>query len=559
MKPTKAYLGLLARLWHAKGLDTVVISPGSRNAPLIQAFCSVAGIRCLSIPDERSAAYFALGLALRHGRPAAVVCTSGTAALNYAPAVAEAYYQEVPLLVLTADRPAEWIDKGDGQALPQERLYEPFVRKSFRYPQHITGRDDLQGMIALANEAYDATLVPAAGPVHVNFPFTEPLYDLKPDLDTPFRLTRPVPPPASPDPAMLAPLAREWHEAPSKMLLAGMMPPDPILEKHLSSPAQDPSVVLLTETTSNLYVEGAIPGIDKVVSTITEAEAEAFRPELLVTFGGHVVSKMIKRFLRDHPPQQHWHISPDGKYLDTFHALTRPVRATAAGFFGALLPRLRPQASSFAATWHERDRRSERRHRNFLSRAPFSDLTAFALILERLPEGSSLHLANSTPVRYSQLYRPAKRFRFFSNRGVSGIDGCTSTAAGAALDAMEDNYLITGDIAFFYDRNGLWHAHVSRRLKIILINNGGGGIFRFLDGPGQTGHLDLFETSHDLHAHHVARLYGLKYLDANDEESLGKNLDILVREDGPALLEVFTPRESNGEILKAYFENLKKT
>ncbi len=559
MKPTKAYLGLLARILRAKGLDTVIISPGSRNAPLIRTFTSLEGFRCLSMPDERSAAHFALGVALRTGRPAAVVSTSGTAALNYAPAVAEAYYQEVPLLILTADRPAEWIDKGDGQAIRQENIYAPFIRKSFRFPQHILTHDDLNGVIALSNEAFDSMLTPVPGPVHINFPFPEPLYDFTPDVETPFRITRVASPSPLPDGEVLAGLIREWQTAGSRLLVSGLMSPDPELEEILEVLLQDPATVLLTETTSNLHVSRSIPGIDKVVSTITGEEAEVFRPELLITFGGHIVSKMIKRFLRDHPPRHHWHISPAGQALDTFHALTRRVSARPA----ALLQRLAQTVAaspgtSFRHVWHSRDRRSEERHRRFLRDAPYSDLTVFDEIFRALPESSSVHLANSTPVRYSQLYRMEKRYRFFSNRGVSGIDGCVSTAAGAALDAREDNYLLTGDIAFFYDRNGLWHRHLSPRLKIILINNGGGGIFRFLDGPESTGHLEMFETPHDLTARHTATLHGLHYLEAHDPASLKENLARLVRKEGPALLEIRTPREKNSQVLKAYFENLKK-
>jgi 2-succinyl-5-enolpyruvyl-6-hydroxy-3-cyclohexene-1-carboxylate synthase len=558
MNSAKAYLGLMARIFREKGLETVVFSPGSRNAPLIRTFTAVHGIRCLSLADERSAAHFALGIALTTGRPVAVACTSGTAALNYAPAIAEAFYQHLPLLVLTADRPAEWVDQGDGQAIRQENLYANYIKKYFRYPQHVTDEEDVKYIMHLANEAYESALLPEAGPVHINFPFTDPLYGFSPDLTTPPRIMQIVEKIPSPEETLVKTLAGRWNRAGKKMILTGMMPAGHGLAATLQPFAEDPSVIVLSETTSNLDAEGDIAGIDKVVSTFTEKEADAFAPDLLITAGGHVVSKMIKRFLRDHPPAEHWHISPSGTPMDTFHALTQVIRSTAETFFTHFIPLTDKGTGDYAARWQQRDQRSAGRHEAFLEKAPFSDLKAFDLILRELPGGITLHLANSTPVRYSQLFPVKKKFRYHSNRGVSGIDGCLSTAAGAALDNGEDTVLLTGDIAFFYDQNGLWHKHLSDKLKIIVINNGGGGIFRFIEGPDSTDDLDFFETPHNLTARHVAALYGISYLQAENEDSLKKGLHTLSSSHSPVILEIFTPREKNGEILREYFRYLKE-
>ncbi len=560
MNSAKAYLGVMVRIFREKGLETVVFSPGSRNAPLIQAFYAVTGLRILSVADERSAAFFALGVALRTGRPTAIACTSGSAVLNYAPAIAEAYYQHLPLLVLTADRPAEWIDQGDGQTIRQENIYANYIKKYFRYPQHIRGDDDVQYIMRLASEAYEESLLPEPGPVHINFPFTEPLYDLSPDLTTPVRIIRTAETTPAPSGPEMEKLAHIWHKSSKKMILTGQIPAGHGLKGLLETLTGDPSVVLLTETTSNVHVERSIPGIDKVISTVTEKEAELFAPDLLITTGGHIVSKMIKKFLRDHPPREHWHVSPSGTRLDTFRSLTRTIQGNPETFLRALAETAKAKQgkSEYALRWYERDRRSESRHTAFLESVPFSDLKAFDILFRELPAGSTLHLANSTPVRYSQLFRMPKLFHFHCNRGVSGIDGCLSTAAGAALDAEEDTFLLTGDIAFFYDRNGLWHEHVSKKLKIIIINNGGGGIFRFIDGPETTGRLDLFETPHRLTARHVAALYDIPYLVANDEETLPEKIRTISTMEGPVILEVFTPREENGRILREYFKRLAK-
>ncbi len=558
MSSSKSYLSLLVRIFKAKGLDTIIFSPGSRNAPLIMAFTAEPAIRTLKIPDERSAAYFALGMAQQTGRPVAVACTSGTAALNYAPAIAEAYYQNIPLLVLTADRPAVLIDQGEGQAIRQDNIYANYIKQSYTFPSEVATEKDILYIEHIANEAWNICLYPEAGPVHINFPFPDPLYDFEYDTSGKVRvidLNEPIP---LPDPVQTSRLAEMWNRSERKMILTGLMAPDPFLEKQLAILARDPSVVILTETTSNLHIRGIIPGIDKVVSTITDEEAEAFRPDILITLGGHIVSKMVKSFLRNHRPADHWHISPAGRHMDPFQSLTEVITTTPPAFIGDFLPLLQPGREGYRQTWTQRDNRNEKRHTAFLKKIPFSDLRAFDILFRTIPEDVSIQLANSTPVRYSQLYRMKKHFVFHSNRGVSGIDGCISTAAGAAFAGERETWLLTGDLAFFYDTNGLWHEYLTDRLKIVIINNGGGGIFRFIEGPEGTGHLDLFETPHNLTAEPIARMFGIVYLKAGDEASLTEAVRTLTGTPGPAILEVFTPREENGKILKNYFNHLKK-
>ena len=558
MISSKAYVGLLVRIFKEKGLETIVFSPGSRNAPLILAFTSEPAIRCLKVPDERSAAYFALGLAQQTHKPVALACTSGTAALNYGPAIAEAYYQKIPLVVLTADRPPEWVDQGDGQAIRQNHVYANYIKKSFTFPrQGATDKERLR-ITDIANEAYDISLYPEAGPVHINFPFPEPLYDFTYDPALSVHITRHVTAPAAPGEDQVQQLAEKWNHDTKKMILTGLLPPDNNLKKQLMTLSKDPSVILLTETTSNLNIPGSIHGIDKVVSTITEKEAKAFTPDILITAGGHIVSKMIKAYLRKHRPAEHWHISPSGQEMNTFQSLTRVIPSTPAVFFSRFLTGIHQRSGHFRDIWLQRDERSENRHKQFLGKAPFSDLKVFDILFREIPEDSMVQLANSTPVRYSQLYKINKRISFFSNRGVSGIDGCISTAAGAAYATQHKTYLLTGDIAFFYDRNGLWHEYVSPFFKIILINNGGGGIFRFIEGPDKTGHLDIFEAPHHLSARHVANLFGIQYFRADDETSLVRAINTLANYPETAILEIFTPREKNGIILREYFSNLKK-
>jgi len=558
MSSSKSYLSLLVRIFKEKGLKNVVFSPGSRNAPLIMAFSAEPAIRCLSIPDERSAAYFALGMAQQTGTPIAISCTSGTASLNYAPAIAEAYYQKIPLLVLTADRPPELIDQGESQAIRQENVYANYIKQSFTFPSKTVTEEEHRHTEHIANEAWNISLFPEAGPVHINFPFPEPLYDFEYDTSGEVQLIQSNKTIPLPGAGQINELAALWNRSEKKMVLTGLLPPNPRLEKILTELAQDPTVVILTETISNLYIPNAIPGIDKVVSTISEKEAEDFRPDILLTMGGHVVSKMIKSFLRRYKPKEHWHISPSCQHLDTFQCLTEVIAASPEAFLKKFLPALHPGLGKYRSTWLKRDNRSEKRHYTYLKEIPFSDLKVFDILFRTIPAGISVQLANSTPVRYSQLYRMKKRLTFYSNRGVSGIDGCVSTAAGAAFSTGQDTWLLTGDLAFFYDMNGLWHEYLDNHLKIIVINNGGGGIFRFIEGPDQTGHLDLFEAPHQLSAKHAAALFGIHYMEARDETTLTQKVNAMVRSGETVILEIFTPREENGKILRKYFNHLKK-
>ena len=557
MSSSKAYLSLLVRIFKEKGLETIIFSPGSRNAPLIMAFTAEPAIRCLKIPDERSAAYFALGMAQQTGKPTAIACTSGTAALNYAPAIAEAYYQKIPLLVLTADRTPKLIDQGDGQAIRQENLYANYIKHSYTFPSLVVSEKELQHIEHITNEAWNNSLYPEAGPVHINFPFPEPLYDFAYDTSRKVRLIQLKETTPIPDTDQTKVLAKQWNHSKRKMILTGLLPPNPNLEKQITELAQDPTVTVLTETTSNLYIPGAIPGIDKVVCTFSAKEAEIFKPDILLTMGGHIVSKMVKSFLRQHQPASHWHISPSGQHMDTFQCLTEVIPASPDAFLDGFLPLLQPGEGNYRSSWTERYNRSEERHHSFMKRVPFSDLKVFDMLFKTMPVGISVQLANSTPVRYSQLYRMKKWYVFYSNRGVSGIDGCISTAAGAAFATRHDTWLLTGDLAFFYDTNGLWHEYLDNHLKIVVINNGGGGIFRFIEGPDKTGHLDIFEAPHQLNARHAAGMFGIRYFEARDETSLTQAVNRLAYSRDTAILEVFTPREENGKILREYFNTLK--
>jgi len=558
MISTKKSVQHLASILLAQGIRDIVFSPGSRNAPLINTFTAIDQFRCLNIVDERSAGFFALGMAVQMQKPVVIACTSGSAVLNYSPAIIEAYYQKIPLLILTADRPPEWIDQGDGQTIRQHNIYSNYIRSSYSLIDKVESPDEEWYVARVINQAVNDLVYPEFAPVHINIPFSEPLYELvdaqlpKPRIINLHRET------GIPADTIVKEFAALWNQSKNKMIVAGQMPPVNGLGALLNNLAADPSVVALTETTSNLKGGNFVSHIDNVLSAI-EDEAD-YVPDLLITLGGQIVSKNIKKFLRRNKPQAHCHFSRSGEHTDTFQSLTDIIPRDPVRFFICVKDVLLPGESDYGNKWKQLDLITRQRHNIFLEKCEFTDLKAFEIIINYLPDHSLLHLSNSTPIRYSQLFTCDKDINFMSNRGTSGIDGTVSTAAGTAYATDKITTIITGDLAFFYDSNAIWHKHLPDNLRIIVINNFGGGIFRFLDGSSAMPELEThFEARHNYRAAKVAQAYGLDCFTAADEKTLTEGLKWLYASDftRTAVLEVVTPTEQNAEILKAYFNYLR--
>jgi 2-succinyl-5-enolpyruvyl-6-hydroxy-3-cyclohexene-1-carboxylate synthase len=560
MTTDKKSIALLAEIFVKKGLKHIIISPGSRNAPIILSFASHPQIQALSIVDERSAAFFALGIAQQTNKTVAIACTSGTAVLNYAPAIAEAYYQKIPLLVLTADRPAEMIDQGDGQTIRQKNIYNNYIKGSFEISEELNTAEDFNAAEKLIHQAIHMTLSPDHGPVHINLPFNEPIYNQVTSHNWTVSHLEPEENSAVPDKKEIKFFADKWNQYRKKLLIAGMMNPDNHFSDQMKKITDDPSVVLLSETTSNLNKDFSFSCIDKVVSAISPDESEHFRPELLVTFGGNVVSKMAKEFIRKNKPVEHWHIDPVDFNMNTYQCLTSGIEMKPIDFFNAIPNEIHTIESNFKRHWQEKVDKSEARHIDFLKDCDYSDLKVFETILAAIPENSQLQLGNSTPVRYVQLFKPFKKLVYFSNRGTSGIDGTVSTAAGACYASGQLTTLIVGDLGFLYDSNALMNKFLSNNLRIIIINNAGGGIFRFISGPEDSGHLlDFFESRHNWSAQYIAKTFKVAYMRAGNLEELKSSLQLFYDPTvkNPAILEVFTPNDTNGKILRSYFKYLR--
>ena len=568
-------LAQIAQICAEQGLTNVVISPGSRSAPLTAAFASHPVMQCRVVYDERSAAYIALGLAQQTGRPTILICTSGTAALNYTPAVAEAFYQRVPLLILTADRPPEWIDQQDNQAIHQDRLYEPHLRASYSFPTDLSHPDARWHARRVFGEAIARCTHPVAGPVHINVPLREPLYVMeggkegnegKPESsqgssETAGRVVW-MAGQAALTGESWAELMPQWQAARRKLIVAGMNRPEPRLQDALHTLGERSDVAVIADITANLFPHGTLLcHADALLGAKKLAVLADLQPDLVVSFGGPVTSKAIKQFLRSAHPSAHWRVQPAGPVPDTYQNLTHLLPAEPAGFFEQLVDRLSANnsATNYASDWRSLEQQAAVAIARFLQAAPFGEFKACWQVMQALPAGSVLQLGNSMPIRYANLISLAPQSVLagvYGNRGVSGIDGTVSTAVGAALASDRLTTLITGDLALFYDRNGLWHRHLPPNLRIVVLNNHGGGIFDIIDGPNRlppTLHETYFLTPQPLTAQRTAADHELDYLHAADDDGLHSALSRFFQpSERPVIMEVETTMAVNTRIFEQF-------
>lgn len=545
----------LIQLCKAKDILHVVISPGSRNAPLTIGFSNHPKIKTYSIVDERCAAFFALGIAQQLQKPVAIVCTSGSALLNYYPAIAEAYYSRVPLVVISADRPKYLIDVGDGQTIRQEKVFDNHILFSANLKE-LEGIEDktVSENQYLINTAIN-TAVEKNGPVHINVPFAEPLYETQDSFSEEISVISPVEISNILDEKEFNTFSKIWSTAKKRMILIGVNPPNKIEQEFLDNLGTDSATVVFTESTSNTHHSNFFPGIDKIITPLTTSDFKDLQPDVLLTIGGLVVSKKIKAFLRTYQPKAHYHVGQNDAF-NTFFCLTHHFKISENVFFNSFLNSISSIESNYQKKWLlVKDYRAIR-HKNYFKNLPFSDFVAFKNIIEKLPSNIVMHLSNSSTIRYIQLFDNDKHIAQYCNRGTSGIDGSTSTAIGHAIVSEKQNLLITGDLSFFYDSNALWNNYIPKSFRIILINNSGGGIFRILPGDKESSNFETyFETPHNLSAEHLCKMYGFEYYSVSNETSLENQLESFFQlSDAPKLLEVFTPRKLNDTLLIDYFK-----
>ena len=537
----------ILQLFKTKGIQHIIISPGSRNAPLTIGFTNDSFFSCYSIVDERCAAFFAMGIAQQLNQPTALLCTSGSALLNYYPAFAEAFYSQIPLIVVSADRPTSKIDIGDGQTIRQRNVFENHSLFNANLSDEASAEND-----ELIQKAI-ATSKSKKGPVHINVPFEEPLYNIVEEYSyMPVLLNDDVEITTEEDFDTTI-----FQNAEKIIVLIGSQNPNIISKENIDYLASLPNVVILTEINSNIHHKNIVSNIDTLISTFSEEDCNDFQPDLLLTFGGMIVSKRVKALFRNYPPKNHWHVDELRAY-DTFASLTKHLTISPDDFISHIKNQILVNDSNFSEQIQIIMNNRKKGHQTYMDAIPFSDLKSFHIIWNNLPQNIQLQISNSAVIRYAQLFETDKSIDVYCNRGTSGIDGSTSTAIGAAVISSKPTVLISGDISFFYDSNALWNNYIPTNFKIIIINNSGGGIFRILPGHVENKTFNtFFETEHNLTAEHLAKMYQFNYSTATNEEELNLALKLLFSQnDQPQILEIFTPSKINRDLLRNYFTSI---
>jgi 2-succinyl-5-enolpyruvyl-6-hydroxy-3-cyclohexene-1-carboxylate synthase len=561
MISTKKHIQQLAALLLAKGITDIVISPGSRSGPLVHTLANNLKFNCRNIVDERSAGYFAIGLSEAIQKPVALVCSSGTSTLNYAPAVAEAFYRNIPLVVLTADRPPYWVDQLENQTIRQNNIYRDFIKIEITLPLN-ESENELWFTAREINETLNLAISETPGPVHINIPLEEPLHDLL-DEDLPqVKVIKAAKTQSFLAESELQKLSEEFNSSEKILILAGQQNPNPKLEKLLAEIAEKTGAVVLKENLANLNNSEFCGIPDLLITSLLSEKSKDFQPDLVITFGGSFVSKPLKQFLRKNKPAAHWHISTANQHADTYQSLTRVIDAMPEILFEQLLPHLNSKNNAFLNNWKNQEKKVTELRENFVDETGFCDLKVFRKIRKYIPENSVVHLGNSSPVRYALLFEAAKNVQYFSNRGVSGIDGSLSTAVGFASESQKINTIILGDLSFFYDSNGLWNKYIGNNLRVIVIHNGGGNIFSMIKGPGESpAFREHFFTENKFSAKGMAQTFGLDYFRANDETELKSKLHHFYsgNQQKAAVLEIFTNAELNSKAFRKLFKKVKST
>ncbi|MBC7570158.1 MAG: 2-succinyl-5-enolpyruvyl-6-hydroxy-3-cyclohexene-1-carboxylic-acid synthase [Spirosoma sp.] len=567
----------IAELMYRKGVTDVLVSPGSRSAPLTLAVARHPHLRVHVRADERSAGFVALGIAQQTGRPVAIICTSGSAVYNLAPAVVEAYFQQVPLLLLTADRPHEWLYQQDGQTMHQPGVFGPHVKRSYDLPADYNHADSRWFIGRSVNEAVMLSQQQPAGPVHINVPLREPFYPTANDsfASGPVRIIETLTGEPTLSPETWHRLLNEWDASEKILIAVGQMPYTPALIALLTKLSEEFGLPVVGEIISNVSGPSFITHSDTGLAGLTKETAESLRPDLLITMGNSFLTRTLKTFFRNYPARRHWHLDPTpARIQDSFQSLTTLIGASPLPFLEKLFADLDYQqflqgdddddSQVFLERWQTLDGQAARRVAQLLNQskpignvsAPLTDWLAVQMLFDMLPDHSELHVANSMPVRYANLcgLSGQTNVRVWANRGVSGIDGCLSTAVGAALTTDRIVTLLIGDVAFFYDRNALWSAPVPPNLRIVLLNNDAGHIFRIIDGPRQQPELETyFETPHGYTAERTAMDAHIVYSSCDTAESIASLLPDFFQPSSQAkLLEIKTDKLANQSLFETY-------
>ena len=509
---SKENVNILTALLVAHGVRHAVVCPGSRNSAIVHNFNECPFIQCYPVTDERSAGFYAMGMAQALKQPVVVCVTSGTALLNLAPAIAEAFYQHIPLVVISADRPQQWIDQLDGQTLPQSDALGRFVKKAVSLPEPHDAEEKWY-CNRLVNEALLAAM--RGGPVHINVPITEPLFEYSVDeLPAERKIAYSA---ADMSPATLSHVTRMFLSATRPMLISGQ-PMNPLLDEAVSIVGDD----------------------------------EEYVPDFVLYIGGSIVSKRLKRFLRK--AKETWVVNNTGEIADTFMNLTHVFQGDGEAVADHIRFMMVMEPHPFIQKWDDLLARIRLQAESY--EPAYSELAAVKYF-EHYVGDAEVHYANSSAIRLANSFA---QHPVWCNRGVNGIEGSLSTAAGFSCVTDKRVYCVIGDLSFFYDQNALWNQNLQGNFRILLLNNGCGGIFNMLPGLEQSPARDQYvAAAHHTSAEGICQQNDIVYISASDMPQLHAGIDTLlnIESDRPVLLEVFTDPYDDEQTLKDYYKTFK--
>lgn len=520
MLSNKTNILQLVALIIEHGVEDIVVCPGSRNAPIIHTLHETAqntktSLRLHPLTDERSAGFFAIGVALATSKPIAIVVTSGSALVNLYPAVTEAFYQQVPIIIVSADRPQAWIGQMDGQTMPQIGVFGQMCKMSVNLPEVKNG-EDAWHCNRLINEAILECTHRSNGPVHINVPISEPLYEFNTTALPRERVIERI---EGFYPEEMPVLKERLQNSRRRMIIIGQRTDERQLNTDIKKELER-SYIIVYEHLANIGEESESLLLNNKLLDVLEANTEDLRPDLVITVGGHIINKRLKQFLRKNPPQLHWHVCVDGKVTDLFKCLTTVVEAQPDTFLHTLARQHTPldKGKDYPTLWKSKllnfHQNFENKEGDTLENCTISkEQKIVGKLMETLPDDAVLHLANSSSVRYAQEYKLKSKVTVCCNRGINGIEGCLSSAVGfAKATAERPNFVVIGDLAFFYDQNALWNTELPNNLHILVLNNSGGKIFETLPLPDSKKSKRLIQAKHRTSAKSVALEYGLRYM-----------------------------------------------
>lgn len=543
----------ISRLLVESGVKTVVCCPGTRNAPLLVAFARNSSLKCVSVIDERSAAFIALGIARTKKEGVALCCTSGSALLNFAPAVSEAYYSGLPLIVVSADRPLSWIDQADSQTIRQKDALADIT--AARYSVDGDSSDHWYAGRML-NEALLTALKPGKNrPVHINIHLGEPLNgEIDDSEDKPTRVIRNMLPHKSIPTAVMRRFAADCLADKKVAVVIGFMQPDSSLSAALKKLSAKRNVIVLAEYVANLHNCNAITNLDALLASIRSDESDYY-PDVILYAGGSFVGRSVKEFLRRSGAST-YRIGFDDNLIDTFCNLCGCFETDPKSFFASLASAMVPLECSFdySGLWHSASDAADKKTASLLEQMPWCDFSAVGRLMQILPENVNFQASNGMGVRYACSVPGIKIHRFDCNRGVSGIDGSTSTALGSTLFTDRTTVLLSGDMSAQYDIAPFASGLMDSRFKMVVISNGNGGIFHVIKATRNFPELDsLISPKVCFPAKALADAYGLAYFKAESFEELEQSARAFMNESGrPALLEIRTDGAASAELYRNF-------